>query len=195
MSPAPEIVLASSSPYRKSLLQRLGLDFRVIRPDVDESQRHNETPLQLVRRLAETKARRVAQDAPAALIIASDQVAELGGAVLTKPGDHARARQQLQTLSGQRVQFLTGLCVLNAAGGRLQTDCITVLVEFRTLQTEEIERYLEREQPWDCAGAFKSEGYGIVLTRRIEGPDPTALVGLPLIRLAEMLRREGLPLP
>ncbi len=195
MTTRPPIILASSSPYRCSLLQRLGLDFDTVSPDIDESPRSGETPEQLVRRLAAAKAARVSEQAPRALIIASDQVAELDGTVLTKPGDRDSARRQLQRQSGQTVRFLTGLCVLNAAEERSHTDCIPVSVRFRELEAVEIERYLDHEAPWDCAGAFKSEGLGIVLTRAIEGGDASALIGLPLIRLAEMLRREGVPLP
>lgn len=195
MIAANELILASSSPYRKSLLRRLGLEFRIVSPDIDETPQACETPRQLVLRLSAAKAARVAETAPSALVIASDQVAELDGAVLIKPGNRERAREQLQTLSGREVRFLTGICVLNTATQRSQSDCITVLVTFRELAEAEIERYLDREQPWDCAGAFKSESLGIALLHAMEGPDPTALIGLPLIRLAEMLRQEGLSLP
>ncbi len=190
-----EIVLASSSPYRKSLLRRLLTEFRTISPDIDETPRANETPRDLVLRLSLAKAARVAETVSDALIIASDQVAELDGAILTKPGGRDRAGQQLRAVSGRAIRFLTGLCVHNTRTREIQSDCIEVVARFRDLDDAEIERYLDRDQPWDCAGAFKSESLGIALLHAMEGNDPTALVGLPLIRLAHMLRREGLPAP
>ncbi len=190
-----DVILASSSPYRKSLLGRLGLAFRTVSPDIDETPRAGETPRQLVLRLSAAKAGRVAETGPGALVIAADQVAELDGGILTKPGGRERAREQLQALSGREIRFLTGICVLNTKTGRLQSDCVTIVASFRDLGGAEIERYLDREQPWDCAGAFKSESLGIALLRSMAGPDPTALIGLPLIRLSEMLRQEGLPIP
>lgn len=195
MSAANELVLASSSPYRKSLLERLGLEFRVVNPGIDETPQAGEAPRQLVLRLSAAKAARAAETAPNALVIASDQVAELDGGILTKPGNRKRAREQLQALSGREIRFLTGICVLNTETGRSQSDCATMVVSFRELAEAEIERYLDREQPWDCAGAFKSESLGIALLRSMEGSDPTGLIGLPLIRLAEMLRQEGLSIP
>lgn len=190
-----EIVLASSSPYRKNLLRRLLTEFRTISPDIDETPHANETPRDLVLRLSVTKAARVAETVSDALVIASDQVAELDGAILTKPGGRDRARQQLRAVSGRSIRFLTGLCVHNTRTREIQSDCIEVVARFRDLDGAEIERYLDRDQPWDCAGAFKSESLGIALLHAMEGNDPTALVGLPLIRLADMLRREGLPVP
>ncbi|MEX2523888.1 MAG: nucleoside triphosphate pyrophosphatase [Gammaproteobacteria bacterium] len=195
MTVANELILASSSPYRRSLLGRLGLEFRTVSPDIDESPLADETPRQLVLRLSAAKAERVAANTSGALVIASDQVAELDNIILTKPGNRDRAREQLRALSGRAIRFLTGICVLNTETGRMQSDCVTMTASFRELAEAEIERYLEREQPWDCAGAFKSEALGIALLRSMEGPDPTALIGLPLIRLAEMLRQEGLPIP
>ena len=189
------IILASSSPYRKALLQRLGLDFQVVSPDIDETAEPGEAPEVTVQRLAAAKAATAAAAYPAAIIIASDQVAVLNGEVLTKPGNRDRARRQLDAMAGHRVSFLTGLCVLNAALGRQQTACIPCAVVFRDYTAAEIERYLDAEAPYDCAGSFKSERLGIALVAEMDGPDPTALIGLPLIRLAEMLREEGLPIP
>ncbi|MCU0935248.1 MAG: Maf family nucleotide pyrophosphatase [Gammaproteobacteria bacterium] len=186
-----EIVLASTSPYRRELLVRLGLPFRVVSPSIDESARPGETPAALVRRLAEEKARAVAGAYPGALIVGSDQVAVLDGEVLGKPGTPERAVQQLGRASGRRVEFLTGLCLLDAGSGAAQVDVVPYAVVFRPLGAEQVRRYLEREQPYDAAGSFKSEGLGIALFERMEGEDPTALVGLPLIRLTEMLATAG----
>lgn len=186
------LVLASTSPYRRELLNRLGLAFETAAPEVDESSRADEAPEALVRRLAEAKARAVAGRYPGALIIGSDQVAVIDGEILGKPGAHDAAVAQLQRLSGHKVTFLTGLCLLNSATGRAQLDMIPFHVVFRTLNDRMIERYLAREQPYNCAGSFKSEGLGIVLFERLEGDDPTALIGLPLIRLSRMLEAEGL---
>lgn len=146
-----------------------------------------------MRRLAEAKARAVAARFPDALIIGSDQVATVDGTILGKPGTHAAAAAQLRRLSGRRVTFLTGLCLLNASSGRVQLDVVPFHVIFRALTEEMIENYLRREQPYNCAGSFKSEGLGIVLFERLEGDDPTALIGLPLIRLSRMLETENLP--
>jgi len=195
MSTANELVLASSSPYRKALLKRLGLAFRTVSPDIDETPQAGEPARRLVRRLAAAKAVRVAETSVDTLVIASDQVAELDGGIVTKPGNRKRAREQLLALSGREVHFLTEICVLNTKTERLQSDCIGIVAAFRELAEAEIERYLDREQPWDCAGAFKSETLGIALLRAMRGPDPTALIGLPLIRLAGMLRDEGLSVP
>lgn len=186
------LILASTSPYRRKLLNRLGLVFKAVAPDADESRYADEAPEALVRRLAEAKARAVAGRYPDALIIGSDQVAVIDGEILGKPGTHDAAVAQLRRLSGHKVTFLTGLCLLNSATGRVQLDMIPFYVAFRTLSDGMIERYLEREQPYNCAGSFKSEGLGIVLFERLEGDDPTALIGLPLIRLSRMLEAEGL---
>lgn len=185
------LVLASTSPYRRELLTRLGLTFTTAAPDTDETRQDGESPQELVRRLAEAKARAVAQDFPDTLIIGSDQVAVLGKQILGKPGDHPTAVRQLQAASGQRVTFLTGLCLYNSASGRCQVDMVPYTVEFRALTTQQIDHYLRREQPYNCAGSFKSEGLGIALFRRMEGEDPNALIGLPLIRLIDMLAAEG----
>ncbi|KAA0875521.1 Maf family protein [Nitrincola tapanii] len=189
------IVLASSSPYRRELLAKLGLPFRSRKPDVDETPLANETPHALVARLAEEKARAIAHDLPDALVIGSDQVAVVEGNILGKPGTHERAVAQLQQASGKAVTFLTGLCVLDASQGRAQTEVVPYEVHFRELSLKQIERYLEKEQPYDCAGSFKSEGLGIVLFERLVGDDPNALIGLPLIRLVRMLEQAGIDLP
>jgi septum formation protein len=187
----PELVLASTSPFRKQLLDRLGLPFSTAAPNVDETPHVNETPIQLVSRLAQAKARAVARDFPAALIIGSDQTAVVDNDILNKPGTHANAVQQLQRCSGKSVMFLTGLCLFNARSGRTQIDVVPFEVHFRALADEEIEGYLRREQPYNCAGSFKSEGLGIALFERLHGDDPSALIGLPLIRLVRMLNAEG----
>ena len=189
------IVLASTSPYRKMLLERLRLPFRCHAPDIDESPLPDESPVALVGRLAREKAASVSRVYPDALIIGSDQVAVSGRNILNKPGDHERARSQLLRLSGHIVMFHTGLCVLNSSTGSVQVDSITIKVKFRKLAPAEIERYLAAERPYDCAGSFKSEGLGIALLASIQGDDPTALIGLPMIRLCAMLRNEGLELP
>lgn len=185
------IVLASTSIYRKELLTRLGLPFVTASPEVDETPLPHESPRELVRRLAEAKTRAVAARHADAFIIGSDQVAVIDDHIFGKPGDHARAAAQLRLASGKRLEFLTGLCLLNAAIDRAQVDVVMFGVVFRTLTDAQIENYLAREQPYHCAGAFKSERLGIALCERFEGEDPSALVGLPLIRLVRMLEREG----
>ncbi len=187
----PSLILASTSPYRRQLLERLGIDFITVAPDVDESRLRGETPEAMVRRLAEAKARVVAVRYPDALIIGSDQMAVCGDEMLGKPGSHDKAVAQLSRLSGRRVSFLTGLCLYNSTDRRAQLDVIPFHVVFRTLDTAMIENYLRREQPYNCAGSFKSEGLGTALFERLEGDDPTALIGLPLIRLTRMLEQEG----
>ena len=191
MNPRPQLILASSSPYRAALLERLGLAFICQTPGIDEAAQARESADRLVRRLAEAKARHVARGHGAALVIGSDQVAVLDGRIIGKPGYHAQAAAQLRAASGRRLSFLTGLCLLNGAADRTQVDVIPTTVVFRELSDTEIEAYLHRERPYDCAGAFKSEGLGISLLSAIESGDPTALIGLPLIRLCEMLRVEG----
>jgi septum formation protein len=190
----PTLVLASTSPYRRELLQRLGLPFTTAAPDVDESALPGETPAALVQRLAECKARAVGRHR-AGLIIGSDQVASTGSDLLGKPGTHERAVAQLQSLSGKTVTFHTGLCLLDTAKDTLQLDEVPFSVEFRKLTAAQIERYLRREQPYNCAGSFKSEALGITLFARMRGDDPTALIGLPLIRLTDMLAAAGVTLP
>jgi MAF protein len=186
------LILASSSPYRREVLSRLGIEFSSVSPEIDESSLDNEGPEALVRRLAENKARAVASTHPKALIIGSDQVATLEDRVLGKPGNHERAVEQLTLASGKRVTFHTGLCLLNSENGKLQISCEPYHVEFRELTAEEIDHYLRKEQPYNCAGAFKSEGLGVCLFKRMEGDDPASLIGLPLIQLVNMLRNEGL---
>jgi septum formation protein len=186
-----ELILASSSRYRADLLKRLGLPFHIHAPDIDESAAPDEEPRDLVERLARHKAAAVAETHRQALIIGSDQVAVLGERVLGKPGTAVRAREQLGMLSGRSVTFLTGLCLLDAASGAAQATVIPTTVRLRRLSTAEIADYVVREQPLDCAGAFKSEGLGIALFEAIEGTDPNALIGLPLIALCTMLRRAG----
>lgn len=187
------LVLASSSVYRRELLQRLSLPFETVRPQVDETPQDGETPTALAHRLAILKARAGAALAADALIIGSDQTAELDGHVLGKPGTHERAREQLTRLSGRRVTFHTGLCLHDARDGTEQSLVAPYRVWFRRLDGDAIEHYLAREQPYDCTGAFKSERLGIALCERLEGDDPNSLIGLPLIQLCRMLERAGLP--
>lgn len=188
------LVLASTSPFRRELLTRLGLGFATAAPEVDETPRRGETPDALVRRLSEAKARAVGETCRG-LIIGSDQVATTGSDILGKPGTHERAVAQLQHLSGKTVTFHTGLCLLNSENGELQLDVVPFRVVFRQLDDERIERYLQHDRPYNCAGSFKSEGLGITLFERMQGDDPTALIGLPLIRLTTMLARAGMVLP
>ncbi|WP_111656760.1 Maf family protein [Isoalcanivorax indicus] len=201
MSSAPDrepmpLVLASSSPFRRSLLERLGLAFSCDSPDINEQAQPGETPQQLVLRLAREKAHAVAARHPDALIIGSDQVAVTPeGQVLGKPGGREAAIEQLRASSGRSVTFLTGLCLLNAASGRHQSGCERFQVHFRTLRDAVIERYVDSEKPFNCAGSFKSEGLGIVLFKALEGRDPNALIGLPLIMLTDFLAAEGVTLP
>lgn len=189
------LLLASSSVYRRELLNRLRLPFICSSPDIDESHRPDESAVELVKRLAEEKARALASSHPGHLIIGSDQVAALDGQIIGKPHTFEKAREQLLAASGQRVSFLTGLAVLNSATGHCQVDCIPFTVHMRTLDTARIERYLRLEQPYDCAGSFKAEGLGVSLFQSTEGPDATSLVGLPLIRLVDMLLAEGVQIP
>lgn len=189
------LVLGSTSRYRRELLERLNLPFEVAAPDVDETPLPGETPRDLALRLAMAKARAVAQQHPGAVVIGSDQVADLAGEPLGKPGRHERAVQQLRQMRGQTVVFQTAVAVVCAATGFEQVDLAPVEVRFRALSDEEIERYLRAEQPYDCAGSAKSEGLGIALLDAIHSDDPTALIGLPLIRTCRMLRAAGLVLP
>jgi len=189
------LVLASASPYRRELLSRLALPFSVQASHLDESSLAAEAPVSLVRRLAEQKARALAASYPQHLIIGSDQVAVLGDAILGKPHSMDNAIRQLQAASGKRVDFLTGLALFNSKNGQVQVDCVPFSVQFRRLSDEVIQRYLEREQPFDCAGSFKSEGLGVSLFRSTQGEDASSLMGLPLIRLVDMLLAEGVPVP
>lgn len=189
------LILASSSPYRRELLQRLRLPFDCASPDIDETPLPGESAEQLVRRLAESKARALAQHYPAHLIIGSDQAAVNGSRILGKPHDIERATEQLKDASGKSVSFLTGLCLLNSQSGAAQVDCVRFSVHFRELDEARIRRYLETEHPFDCAGSFKAEGLGVSLFRATEGEDATSLIGLPLIRLVDMLLTEQVQIP
>jgi septum formation protein len=195
----PRLILASSSAYRRELLGRLQLPFEAIAPDIDETPLPGEPPEATALRLAREKAAAVARAHPGALVIGSDQVATLDGVQIGKPGDHARALAQLQTMRGRRVVFHTALCLWD---GRLPPDVaaqvaqlenVQVFVSFRDLPDAELDAYLRIEQPYDCAGSAKNEGLGIALLERIDSLDPTALTGLPLIALTGMLRRAGMP--
>jgi MAF protein len=185
------LLLASSSPYRRELLERLRLPFACASPAIDETALPGETPDALVRRLARQKAEALAAEFAGHLIIGSDQVAVLEGRILGKPHTFENARAQLIAASGKRVDFLTGLALLNAASGRCQLDVVRFSVHMREFGAAQVERYLHAEQPYDCAGSFKAEGLGVSLFRRTEGDDATSLVGLPLIRLVDMLQAEG----
>lgn len=191
---SPAVVLGSTSRYRRELLERLHIPFEVAAPEVDETPRPGETPEALARRLALAKAHVVAQRHPQAVVIGSDQVADLQGEPLGKPGTHERAVQQLQRMRGHTVVFQTAVAVVCAATGFEQLDLAPVRVRFRDLSDAEIEAYLRAEQPYDCAGSAKSEGLGIALLEAIDSDDPTALVGLPLIRTCRMLRAAGVQL-
>ncbi len=188
---APLIVLASSSPYRRSLLARLGLPFEVRTPVLDEAALPGEAARDTALRLAQAKARAVAADCPGALIIGSDQVAVLDGMALGKPGTHANAVAQLKAMRGKSVLFHTAVALFNAATRVLQSAEVPTTVRFRRYTDSEIERYLTAERPYDCAGSAKIEGIGIALVATVESTDPSALIGLPLIELAAMLRNEG----
>ncbi len=194
-SSRPRIVLGSTSPFRRELLTRLGIPFTTASPDVDETALSGEAPQDLVVRLAQAKARAVAAAHPDALIIGSDQVACNDGKILGKPGNRDNALRQLSEASGRRISFYTGLCLLNAETGRSRVICEPFHVHFRVLEPSQIERYLDAEEPYNCAGSFKSEGLGIALFERMEGDDPNSLIGLPLIRLVSMLQEEGISIP
>lgn len=188
----PTLILASTSPYRRALLERLRLPFRVCKPGVDEARLPNESAEQMVCRLAQAKATVVAREDPTAWVIGSDQCAVLDGQILGKPGTHARAFEQLEAASGKQVIFHTGLCLMQRASDFERVMNVPFSVHFRELTAREIEHYLQREQPYDCAGSFKSEGLGITLFQSMQGDDPSALIGLPLIALCAMLREAGL---
>lgn len=190
-----KLVLASTSAYRRELLDRFGLPFEIARPDIDESPLPDEAPRTTAERLAIGKAKAVAAQFDDALIIGSDQVASMGEQRFGKPGTQERAVAQLRVMRGRSVIFDTALAVLNTRSGHIQVDVVPTEVRFRTLSDDEIVRYVERERPLDCAGSAKSEGLGITLLDALSGDDPNALVGLPLIALARMLRNEGLALP
>jgi MAF protein len=186
-----QLVLASTSPFRKAILEKLGVSFDTASPEVDESQLAGETPQQLVQRLAEAKARAVAKQFPDALIIGSDQVAVIDDHILGKPGSHDQAVAQLRQASGKTVTFHTGLCLYNSRSDHARCEVVPFRVHFRQLDDSQIENYLKKEQPYNCAGSFKSEALGIALFDKLEGDDPNTLIGLPLINLIRMLEQEG----
>ena len=186
-----KLILASSSPFRKELLARLQLNFDCLAPEVDESILADEDALQYVRRLAETKARVIALQNPDAIVIGSDQCALLDGQILGKPGSHENALSQLRQAQGKRVVFHTAVCVLQLSTGFCAVEDVPFEVEFRQLSDHQLEHYLRVEEPYQCAGSFKAEGYGSCLFRRMHGDDPSALIGLPLFKLIEMLEAAG----
>ena len=191
-----KLVLGSTSPFRNSLLKRLHIDFECASPDIDETPIDGENIETMVMRLAERKAEAVsaqlADEPEGALIIGSDQSAVLNGEPLNKPGNFENAVKQLQAASGQRIVFQTGLCLLNTQTNRKQTLCEPYTVVFKELTSSMIENYLRKEEPYNCAGSFKSEGLGIALFEKFEGEDPNSLIGLPLIKLTQMLKNEGI---
>ena len=192
MPQSPRLVLASTSRYRRELLARLRMPFEIESPEVDETPRSGERPEELAQRLAVAKARAIASRYPAAVVIGSDQVADLDGMCIGKPGSHERATEQLRAMSGRTVVFHTAIAVLCQARAFAAAAIVPVTVRFRTLNHTEIERYLRAEQPYDCAGSAKCETLGIALLEAIESDDPTALVGLPLIKTCDLLRRAGI---
>ena len=187
-----KLILASSSSFRRALLSRLMMPFEVIAPDIDETPLPNESAIDLVLRLAIEKARTVASQMKDALVIGSDQVAVHGeDGIVGKPADHDHAVQQLRQASGQTIVLYTGLALINSSTGQAQSDVVPYTVKFRTLTDDQIERYLSKEKPYACSGSLRADGLGIALLERFEGDDPTALIGLPLIRLVSMLEAEG----
>ncbi|HEY1058748.1 MAG TPA: Maf family nucleotide pyrophosphatase [Limnobacter sp.] len=191
----PDLILASGSKYRHELLVRLRYPFRVLSPDIDESVLPHETPIETCMRLAREKALAVARLNPDSIVIGSDQVADVNGVAISKPGNHENAQKQLAAMSGQRIVFHSAVCVARQNTGQCEVFVVPTTVEFRELNADEIERYLLAEKPYDCAGSAKSEGLGITLLKRIESTDPTSIIGLPLIELAATLRRFNLTLP
>lgn len=189
------LLLASSSPYRRELLARLQLPFAWAAPDIDEQRIGEEPAPELVKRLARHKAEALAASHPGHLIIGSDQVAVLGEQILGKPHTFEKACEQLLAASGNHVTFLTGVALLNTQSGHCEVDCVPLTVHMRELDLPRIERYLRAEQPYDCAGSFKCEGLGVSLFQSTHGCDATSLVGLPLIRLVDMLLKEGISIP
>ena len=186
-----KLILASTSPFRKTILSKLGVDFDTASPDVDETAIENETPQQLVERLSIAKAKAVAEKMNNALVIGSDQVSVINGEIVGKPHTHENAVKQLQNASGKTVTFYTGLCLYNSITNQYQSEVVPFNVVFRTLTEQQIENYLRKEEPYNCAGSFKSEALGIVLFEKLEGEDPNTLMGLPLIRLVKMLEKEN----
>lgn len=185
-----KLVLGSTSPFRKAILNKLGIAFETASPDVDETAFPNETPQQLVERLSIAKARAVAGKLDGALVIGSDQVSVIDGEIIGKPHTHENAVKQLQNASGKTITFYTGLCLYNSDTQHYQSEVVPFNVVFRQLTDQQINSYLEKEKPYNCAGSFKSEALGIVLFEKLEGEDPNTLMGLPLIRLVKMLEKE-----
>lgn len=190
-----KLILGSTSIYRRELLERLQIPFDTAAPDINETRLEDEPAADMVLRLSHGKALAVGAEHPEALIIGSDQCAILGEQILGKPGNHENAVRQLTACSGKKVEFLTGLCLYNAKTEAYQLELVPFAVEFRSLSAADIENYLRREQPYNCAGSFKSEGLGISLFKALHGEDPNALIGLPLIKLTEMLRQQGIVIP
>lgn len=188
------LILGSTSPYRRELMQRLAIPFETAAPDIDETRFDGESARDMVLRLSLQKAQAVAAQYPDALIIGSDQCAVLHEQVIGKPGSHDNAVKQLQNASGQSVAFLTGLCLYDSRDGSYQLDVVPFAVDFRELNDAEIDAYLRKDQPYNCAGSFRSESLGITLFKRMHGDDPSALMGLPLIRLSQMLKQAGVDL-
>jgi len=191
----PQLVLGSSSPFRKQILEKLQLPFIQFAPSIDESPLNNESPQEMVERLSRLKALKVAETHPNSIIIASDQCATFDGQIIGKPHTHEKAVQQLQSFSGKAITFLTGLAVIDPRNQKKHQTLVTTIVHFRTLTDETIENYLLAEKPYGCAGSFKSEGLGITLFKKIESKDPNALIGLPLIELTSIFARMGIILP
>lgn len=189
-----QLILGSTSPYRRELLERLQIPFATASPAIDETRFDDESAHAMVKRLSLAKAKAVAGQHPDALIIGSDQCSVLHEQVIGKPHTHANAIRQLQNASGETVSFLTGLCLYDSRDGSYQLDVIPFQVDFRELTDAEIDSYLRKDEPYNCAGSFRSESLGITLFKRMHGDDPTALMGLPLIRLSEMLRQAGVEL-
>ena len=190
-----KITLASTSPYRKALLERLKLDFTTADPQLQEEQRVDESASAMAARLAAAKADSIAQGLNGGLVIGSDQTVECDGEILGKPGNFEKAKQQLQMMRGKALLFHTGLCVINVDSGRRYQEVVDYSASFRPLTDDEIERYLQLDKPFNCAGSFKSEALGIALLENMHGNDPTALIGLPLIRLSQILREQGIKVP
>lgn len=189
-----KLILASTSPFRKEILDKLGINFDTASPETDETALDNETPQQLVERLSIAKAKAVADKVESALVIGSDQVSVIDGEIIGKPHTHENAVKQLKDASGKTVTFYTGLCLYNSATHHYQSEVVPFNVVFRNLSEEQIESYLRKEEPYNCAGSFKSEALGIVLFDKLEGEDPNTLMGLPLIRLVKMLEKENFPI-
>lgn len=189
-----KLILASTSPFRKAILDKLGVDFDTASPETDETELANETPQQLVERLSIAKAKAIADKVNDALVIGSDQVSVINGEIIGKPHTHENAVKQLQNASGKTVTFYTGLCLYNSSTQQYQSEVVPFNVVFRDLTDQQIENYLRKEEPYNCAGSFKSEALGIVLFEKLEGEDPNTLMGLPLIRLIKMLDKEQFPI-